>query len=265
MAKALGRLTLLFCIHSVYQGAFADTNPCGGPDALLNLINRPSVADSACIVPRAQGVFEGGYQYINSTYGSTLQDYPNAVLRIGLPLQTELVVVTPNYYHQLKPGASGWGPTGMGLKHQLMITESWVHSIETIITFASGGNTFGTNQMNAVINFLFDYNITSSMTFSGMFGIGTQSLPANLGGARYTTFNPDVLLGVQLRDRLNMYIEFYGQTATAPGQGAGFNSDIGLLYLVTHHFEIDASYGHRISGQLGGLRDYYALGCGLLF
>ncbi|MBU2818877.1 hypothetical protein HF282_15520, partial [Acidithiobacillus ferrooxidans] len=56
--------TLIMSIQAVRAD---DTiqNPCTGPSALLALLDRPTVSDSACVVQYGQAVLEAGYQHAN--------------------------------------------------------------------------------------------------------------------------------------------------------------------------------------------------------
>ena len=68
-------------------------NPCTGPSALLALLDRPTVSDSACVVQYGQAVLEAGYQHANltGTGGGTADNFPEAELRFGLPGHNEFV------------------------------------------------------------------------------------------------------------------------------------------------------------------------------
>lgn len=65
--------------------------------------------------------------------------------------------------------------------------------------------------------------------------------------------------------QLQLYGEVYGQTKTAPSDGAGYNFDGGLQYLVTRWLEVDLEAGVRLIGNLGGFTHYYGVGIGILF
>src|SRR5580700_5009435 len=85
----------LLLISAIAVNAFADTidNPCAG---VLNLVDRPSNSDSACVIPFKQAMLEAGYQYQQlSNSNGQLQNFPEAELRIGLPASNELTVQLP--------------------------------------------------------------------------------------------------------------------------------------------------------------------------
>lgn len=80
--KNLILFTVLFGLATCIQ-ANAVTDPC---DSLLNLVNRPTVADSACVVPVHKVEMEFGTQYQRLYQSPNHQlNYPQSVLRFGLP------------------------------------------------------------------------------------------------------------------------------------------------------------------------------------
>ena len=85
--------TLIMSIQTVRADDAAIQNPCTGPSALLALLDRPTVSDSACVVQYGQAVLEAGYQHANltGTGGGTADNFPEAELRFGLPGHNEFV------------------------------------------------------------------------------------------------------------------------------------------------------------------------------
>ncbi len=77
-------------------------NPCGGPSALLAILDRPTVSDSACAVPLGQVVLELGYQHadVRGIGGGRADNYPQAELRFGLPGNNEFKILPSNYNSQ---------------------------------------------------------------------------------------------------------------------------------------------------------------------
>ncbi len=59
--------TLIMNIPAVCAEDAVPPNPCTGPSALLALLDRPTVSDSACVVQYGQAVLELGYQHANLT------------------------------------------------------------------------------------------------------------------------------------------------------------------------------------------------------
>lgn len=250
------------------SGAFAQgiENPCGGADALLSLVDRPSAGDSACAVPFKNAILELGFQYQNLPHDEgTLVNLPQAVLRIGLPQTNELAITLPNYNNQSDTTPSGLSPSSLALKHQIGYTEHWLGSVEAVLTLPSGSHIYGNADTGITVNSIVNYSVNSNLSVAFMLGLGSLTDPLSEGGARYTTINPDLVLSYQLNPKLLAYSEFYGQSQTGYGQGSGFDMDLGLLYLLRPNVVFDAEWGQALSGQLGGFNHYVGAGLAVMF
>ncbi len=236
-------------------------NPCND---ILSLVDRPSKADSACVVPYGQFDLEGGYQFLNLIGTGTSQNFPEAEFRIGLPWNNELVILPPNYNTQTIFPRAGGGATTLGLKHEIGYTSNLNAAIEGLVTFPSGSNAFGSDETGGAFNGILTYSFTPSISATAMLGVTTQTLPTLSNGTRFNSFNPDVLVSWDITDKVETYAEVFGQTNAGPGLGYGYNADIGLLYAITHNTEFDVSFGQRITGNLGGYNNYIGVGMATL-
>ncbi len=246
---------------------FADVieNPCGGPLALLALINRPTNINSACVVPYKEILLESGFQYQWLQTQGNQQNLPEAELRIGLPADNELSIVLPNYIHQSVFPQSGYTATTMGIKHEFGSTQHWLTAAETIFILPSGSDDFGSKGLGAVVNGIINYAFNSQFTVISMLGISTETAPSNSGGQRFNSFNPDLVLSWTIKQRIELYGEIYGKTKTSPDQGSGFNMDTGMIYLLLPNLTVDLSIGQRLNGNLGGFDHYMGTGFAVLF
>lgn len=236
-----------------------------GDSAFLSVIDRPTKLDSACSVPSGQVIVEIGYQYANLYGGGTGQNYPQAELRFGLPKNNEFVVLLPNYNHQSVSPISGTTASVVGLKHEIGYNEHWLGAVEALTGLPTGNKDFGSNHFQPVVNGIIQYSFTPSLNVVFMFGAASYAIPPSAGGQSYFTLNPDAVLSWQASDKISIFGEIYGQTHTGPGQGSGYDSDLGILYLVTHNLTFDAEIGQRISGELGGFNNYVGVGIGVWF
>jgi hypothetical protein len=237
---------------------FADINndSCMGPLALLAIVDRPTVGDSACTVGNKNGVLELGIQFQKIYPVSGFQyNLPQSELRLGLPQHTEFVVLLPNYIHQSIIPHTGITSTIIGIKHRVSSTEKLQTAVESLITLPTGNNNFGSQGLGLALNGITSYNITSNLNFTFMFGVSTQAQSKNAGGAHSTSLNPDAVITWSVN----------GQSKTAPGVGSGFNSDTGIIYLLLPNMTVDAEFGQRISGVLGGLNHYIGAGLAIAF
>jgi Putative MetA-pathway of phenol degradation len=256
-------LGLLVCGLLIASHSFAEvvTDPCGGPTALLAIVNRPTVSDSACVVPYKNAVMEFGYQHQKLIEGGNQQNFPEAVLRFGLPTNNELVLLLPNYIHQ---SVSGFGPGTIGIKHELGYNAHWLGSVEALFTLPTGSRAFGSDGLGEAANAIVIYTFNPQFSFTFMIGATSQTTSSDAGGQRFSSMNPDAVFTWNAQEKLSFYAEVYGQSKAGPDLGSGFNMDAGALYLLTKNLAVDLEFGHRISGQLGGFDHYIGAGFSIM-
>jgi hypothetical protein len=252
-------LSLPFIVHSA-----TNESACGDSSNFLALVDRPTYSDSVCVVPRHNSVIEAGYQYQSLFGGGNLQTLPQTVYRYGMADQFEVVMLFPSYVHQNIDPHVGFGATTLGVKHQLTANQTWITTIEGLFTLPSGSSAFGSQNPGAVFNGIISYNISSTVALTGMFGISSQSEPVSSGGQSYTSFNPDIVLS-WAKDKLDLYVEVYGQSSTGPDEGSGFNMDAGVLYLIKKNISLDLEFGQRLTGDLFGFNQYIGTGIAIQF
>ena len=245
-------------------------NPCTGPSALLALLDRPTVSDSACVVQDGQAVLEAGYQHANLTGagGGTADNFPEAELRFGLPGNDEFVLLPPNDTLQQIPGSphlQGFSATTVGIKHELGYTKHWLGAVESLFTLPSGSPAFGSRGTGVAFDGIVDYAPSNDTGISLQLGVTSQTNPALAGGGRFTSVNPDITFTWLPLWNLQFYGEVHGQSRTGPGLGSGFDADGGVQYLLTPSCEVDLEEGVRLSGNLGGFTHYFGAGMGFLF
>lgn len=249
-------------------------DPCVGPSALLALIDRPTVGDSACAVPAGQVLLEAGVsRYVpDGTSGYSL-GYPQLELRFGLPANNELVLLPPNLNRVITPLSgsdsqtiSGGSASVVGLKHEFGYNSQWQWAGETLVTLPSGSPDFGSAATGYAVNGIASDSLTPVFSLTLMLGVTHLATPANTqSGAYYWSLNPDLVASWQTSEKFQLYVEAYGQSHTGPGQGSGYNADGGIQYLLTPNLELDAELGQRLSGHLGGWSHYLGVGLAILF
>lgn len=240
-----------------------DTESCPC-DGLLSILNRPTIADSACVVPLNKVVAEMGYTYYNLSGGGVAHTFPQWVLRFGLLGSNEFVSILPTYVIQSVEPTSGWTATTLGLKHRFLYTKNQVVTFEALFTLPSGSYAFGSAGLGTTINGIFEYELTKTIALTTMLGVSSLTTPRQDGGERYNSFNPDVVLSWHPKDRIQFYGEIYGATSTGPGEGPGSNFDVGVQYLLTKKLEVDLSFGQRIFGKLYDFNNYVSVGLGVM-
>ncbi len=263
------RISILFIVFLIFavapaRGDNAD-DPCGGENFLLSLVDRPTVGDSACVVPFKKTVLEVGYEYQKLKQSGHVNNFPEAEIRIGLPYDTEYVLVAPNFIEQSIPLSSGLSATVTGIKHRLSYGSKWVLTVEGLITLPSGSEDFGSKNYGVAFNGIYNYNYTSKFSVATMLGVTSQSQSSSDGGKRFYSINPDVVITWAPSEKFNLYAEFYAQTKTSPDEKLGVNFDGGLLYLLAQNLTVDMEVGHRISGNLGSFDRYIGAGFSIIF
>ncbi len=261
-------------LHASVAYAAPASNPCAGPSALLAILDRPTVGDSACVIPNRKTVVEAGIEGGKlSAPGGRFSTLPNAELRFGLPGQTEFVWLPPNFQHQHSnagPGApaatdSGFGSTIVGLKHELGYNNHWQWTVEGLATLPSGSAFYGSHGLGGAFNGIVSYNSGGPLGVSLMLGVSSQTAPTAAGGARYDSVNPDMVVTWLSNPRLQFYGEVYGQSHAGYGHGAGSDADGGVQYLLNRDWEVDLEEGVQLRGNLGGFTHYTGIGLGTIF
>lgn len=242
--------------------ADTDSNPCTG---ILAIVDRPSVGDSACVVPYGKALLEIGYQYQKLHPQGQEQDFPQAVFRLGLPANNEFVIVLPNFIHESTTPHSGLTATTLGIKHEIGYTQDWIYTAEALFTLPSGSANFGSNGLGVAVNGIVSYSFNSKLSLTVMFGVTSETDTSYNGGQRFTSANPDIVLAWSPTEKINLFGEVYGQTKTGPGQTSGINTDGGITYLLFENVTVDLEVGQRLKGNLGGFEHYIGTGMAILF
>lgn len=251
------------------------SDPCTGPSAFLAILDRPTVSDSACVVPSGKAVLEMGFQHstLRGPDGGAADNYPQAVLRAGLPGRSEFVLLAPNYTRQVTHPVSdsteekltGSSAVTLGIKHSVGYTSAWLGAVEALFTLPTGGSSFGSRGLGAAFNGIASYSLTEQTGLSLQLGVSSQTDPSASGGERFTSFISNLVATWQPTTRLQFYGEIFGQSSTGLGKGAGYNADGGVQYLFAPSWEIDLEGGIRLTGDLGGYTHYFGAGMGFRF
>lgn len=273
----LALVLLLVALGQVYaeEQETALSNPCLGPSALLAIVDRPTVSDSPCVVPTGQFILEMGFQHANlrGPGAGTVDNYPQAEVRIGLPGRNEFVLLLPTYNRQrthafaVSPDQeiAGSSAVTFGLKHEFGYTRYWLGTVEALFTPPSGGSAFGSRGLGVSFNGIVSYALSEQIGLSLQLGVSSQSNPVLAGGRRFTSFISNFVANWQPTERLQFLVEIFGQSSTGPGEGAGYNADGGIQYLITHSWVVDLEEGVRLTGNLNGLTHYFGAGMGFRF
>ena len=270
----LGLLVAWVQVYALEQEADVP-DPCSGPWALLAILDRPTVSTSPCAAPRGQFLLEMGFQRAKprDPASGTMDTYPQAEVRIGLPGRNEFTLIPPGYNRQrTRSGshsgteeASGYSALTLGLKHELGYTEQWLGAVQALFTLPSGSSDFGSQDLGVALNGVVAYALSEQVGLTLQLGISSQTDPVDAGGERFTAFVSNLVVTWQPKERLQFYGEIYGQSSTGPGKSAGYNADGGIQYLITPYWEVDLEGGVRLAGDLGGLSHFFGMGMGFRY
>ena len=242
--------------------ADSDNTAC---DGIMNIVNRPNIIDSVCSVPFKKFVAE--FNFVNQQLiqrAGSQQNFPNALLRVGLPAHSELFVSLPNYIHQESPPGTGSTAPSSGLKQSIYYNEKWVFALEEVASFPGGNYAYGAQGWGGGFNGIASYSISQQLNVTAMLGIIRQSQSQSDGGLSYNSVNPDVTLTYAPNDYLSFYGEIFGQSKISARDHAGFNIDGGFLILVAPNFVFNLSAGQQLYNYLGGFTHYVNAGVSVM-
>lgn len=237
---------------------------CEGPNSLLALIDRPTFAFSACVVPKENVLIESGSQYIQLQQEGTQFNLPETELRVGLFNQLEVDLFVPNYIHQSVDPKIGFTAMGVGMKHVLLSNEKSVLSVLGVVVPPSGSASFGSRGVSGFISSILTFNMSPEIGVTAMLQASSQTLPINFGGQRFTAIDPFLVLSWN-KEKLSLYGEIYGQNKTGPKYGGGTNMDVGIIYLIKRNIALDVEIGKSLKGILGNFNQYVGTGISVRF
>ncbi|CAM2964001.1 Uncharacterised protein [Legionella steigerwaltii] len=256
-------IKIVFCILATIPfTAIADNDICSN---ILSVINSPSNINSSCSTPFKKVFVE--LNYIDQQlpdHSGTQQNFPNADLRIGLPSNSEFFVYPSNYIDQKSFPGKGTTDTRFGLKHTINYKKNWIFALQGIADTPTGSFAYGSNHWGVTFNGITYYEISNQLSIMGQLGISRLSDPKLSGGNYFNTINPDVCLSFSPSSRVSLYGEIYGQSKISATQGAGFNFDGGILFLVFPNTIVNLSGGQQLYNYLGNFKHYINLGIAVL-
>lgn len=244
------------------SGSNEIVNPCQG---ILSYIDRTTISDSPCVLPPGKVILEMDYSFLNVIGGGHTQTFPDHAVRIGLYGDTEILSLLPTYINDLSHrNDNGVGPTVIGAKHSLGYNSHWVSAAEILFTLPSGSPQYGSDGVGSTANWIINYSI-NNFSLNSEFGLATLTDTTTAGGGRYTTFNFDFVVSWLLFEKVQFYIETYGQTKSSSQSGIGINADTGFQYMFSQHVVSGFEVGHRLTGSLGGFDSYFTASIGTYF
>jgi hypothetical protein len=249
------------------------SDPCGGPGTLLETIDRPTVGFSTCAVKKSTVVLEEGYE--NSSQGgstaSVTASFPNGFERVGVAERFELDLSGPNV-NRMRSGTSvtnGLSDIGLGFKYELPPRGRFTYAFDGLFTAATGSGGFGNGgpaqTLDGDVSYTLSPAINIGTTLSASSTVGsTNGSAGSVTTARYGTFDPSLVVTVQVPNEYQFFAEVAGMTKTAPQAGGRSSTDFGVQKLVGRNVELDLEYGIDFTPVNGSRRRSVGTGFGLL-
>lgn len=237
--------------------------PCEQPGNIGAIVDRPGLGrptannGSACVVPQAEILIEGGYRS-QTTQGangvSTLQTFPLAIVRAGLGRRWEIVAQPPAV--SVRSGAalggtfvpaSGAQDIGAGIKRMLDDRSSFQDAVELFYTaptgtpqgsagFSAGGPTY-TLSYTAV--FALSGNLSLSITQNAI----AAAAPLDPAGAtRFFSYQPSLTLGYAFAPNFTLLAADQIASPLAPGSGTGNRALLAVQRVISPAVVLDIEY-----------------------
>ncbi len=261
LIKPLRSTLILFAIT---LNAFAAPieNPCKGV-SLLSLTQRGDVTNSPCVLPPKAFMLQTGYQQYRQAV--SMQVYPQTALLMGLPANSELMILLPTFNQQSIGPVSGFSATTAGVNHLVNYGQKFVTGVEILITPPGGSDAFGNQGLDVLVNGIVSYLVDSKTILTLMVGGNTATEARFAGGRRFNSVNPSLSLSYAPEEKLNTFIEVFVQTKTTPDSGANYNVDTGILYLLTPNVVLDVEVAQQLGHENSSFNQYVGGGVTLLF
>ncbi|QMT59796.1 transporter [Legionella sp. PC997] len=170
-----------------------------------------------------------------------------------------------NYIHQTIYPFSGTSPTWFGIKYRVYYNKNWVITGEGLISPPSGNENFGSPHLEGTFNGILYHEINDQLSWQVQMGISEFSDPESSGGQHYESFNPDFLISYTFKEKINAYLELFGQTKTSSKQSFGLIGGAGLIYLFNSKTTFDIEFYQHIKGKLLGFEHFIGAGMTRLF
>lgn len=229
-------------------------------DNILFLVNRPTVADSTCVVSPGNLLIESGFQHRNWVTGSYADIYPITELRLGLPKDTEFYMFLPTYVGNHAPPFAGYTPTVVGYKHEVWGNEKFIATFDALLVPAGGSQNYGLQSAGGRVSGIVGYNISDQWGISAMLNFFYQGQSFTSPDQEFFAVGPDVVLTFLATPKVYIYTEVYGQSRVSPTSGSGYNLDGGLVFLIRNNITFDIEASTRLSGILGNFNNYVGVG-----
>ncbi|ASQ46388.1 transporter [Legionella clemsonensis] len=240
LQRNLANVLLILLASLTNSFAQSNDNPCTSGSFVLAATNRGGLAYSPCVLPFKTAFLEGGYQY-EAFQPGWQQNSPQGEFRIGLPGNTEVGFILPNY-NWGEATISGYSSFKLNLKHALVYSQNWIITGNALLITPGGSAAYGSADLGTALTPIVTYNLNEQWSLTGMLEVASVTTSTLAGGERYTSFIPDILVSYSPTENLNLYAELYSLSKTGPHEASATVVDYGLLYMLTSRIAIDLEF-----------------------
>ena len=255
-------LMVVLFIITFNSVAATTSNPCDDA-SLRDITDRGSISNTPCVLPAKEGMLEIGYQYKRFAYDGGLQNFPQSVLFFGLPANSELAIVVPNYNQQSNRPFTGFSATTVGVKNEIAYGKGWVVGAEIFLTPSGGSSAFGNQGYGVTANAMASYTISSDIFMTLMVGGSTATESRFDDGGRFNSFNPSLALMYAPTEKMSFFAEVFAQTKTGPYLGSNYNVDCGVLYSLNKNVVLDLEVGQQLTHLADSFNQFIGAGVSL--
>jgi len=219
--------------------AFGANDPCTSISAL---VTRPSVTNSVCTVRPNHVLVETGYQNLSNEGGGNAVTYPQALIRVGLPIPAlEFDLTPPQISRGNAGGAVTTGSTdvGAGLKYVFGYTPKFNYGGQVFFTAPTGLN--GASAGGTTTS----YALNAGYTLNSVFSLaGTVTALSQTNGAqRWPSLVPSLVLGVTLPNATGLNLEIAQFThANGPSTPTRTQYLLGIYRDIGPRVQLDTSF-----------------------
>jgi hypothetical protein len=250
----------IYCINL----AWAQEKVCDSPH-IMNLIDRPTFAKGACVMPEKNLMFEYGashFKFINEGEANAIGE---AEFRLGLVEHVELDINAPSYYQQSINPKAGFGYTSIGLKTLVFQDTHQAITLDAGVIPSGGSYYFGSRDIHGYGNVIGFRNITEQLSHAMVLGYANFGEYNETDFENYSTFIFDYALSYTFHERLSSYIEITSQSKSNYNSGFGILFSTGLIYMLAENATLDIEFSQRILGELNHSTNAIGIGGALRF
>ena len=233
-------ITTLFVLHN----CFAQTI----------ITDRPDQTESSSVVPNGSIQIETGLLITDNYPNSENSLYlPSTLFRLGLTNTIELRVLNQFEYKLYDTySMSGFNNIECGLKIQLLQKKE----MKTELAFLShmvlntASELFNENKLSLINKLCVSHQSNSNISFA--YNIGYNHHKDQTGDFTYS-----LVCGYEISDKVNTYIEPYGEIIEFNEHVSNIN--MGITYLLQKHIQLDYSFGTGLNNTF----NFMSIGCSI--